>query len=43
MKFKKTPGSTVGWFVLSLIPIANLYFMWKTAKLIANTEYERGD
>ena len=43
MKFQKKPGSTVLWFILALIPILNLYFIWKTAKVLANIDFERGD
>jgi hypothetical protein len=43
MKFKKMPGSTFGWFVLSLIPILNFYWSWKLSKVLANAEFERGD
>jgi len=43
MKFNKNPGSTLGWFILSLIPIVGLYWNWKVSKIIANMEFERGD
>jgi len=43
MKFKKRPDSTLIWFVVSLIPIVNLYWHWRVSKILANTEVERGD
>jgi hypothetical protein len=43
MKFKSKPESSLKWFVLAIIPIVNLYWVWKVSKIIANTEYERGD
>ncbi len=43
MKFKKKPESTLKWFVILLVPILNLYGTWRLAKVLANTENERGD
>lgn len=44
MKFKhKNPDSTLKWFIIAMIPIVNTYFYWRLAKMIANTETERGD
>lgn len=43
MQFKKTPESTLKWFVVAIIPILNLYWLWKVSKIIANAEFERGD
>lgn len=43
MKFKQNPESALKWFVLSLIPIAQLYWRWKVSKVMANLEFERGD
>lgn len=43
MKFKKEPSSTLFWFILSLIPILNLYWAWKVSKVLANVGTERGD
>ena len=43
MKFKKNPGTAIGWWVLGIVPILNLYWVWKVSKIIANTEQERGD
>lgn len=31
-------NSTLVWFVLSLIPIVNLYVLWKIAKIVAHHE-----
>lgn len=43
MKFKKRGGATVGWWLVLILPVLNLYGMWRVAKLIANIESERGD
>ncbi len=43
MKFEKTPkGTLVRWLCL-MIPIVNLYGMWKLAKIWSNMHEERGD
>lgn len=43
MEHKKKPESTfVKWLIL-VIPIVNLYGMWKLAKIWANHDFERGD
>jgi len=43
MNHRKKPESTLKWFVMGLIPVVNLYVLWKVAKLIANHNFERGD
>ncbi len=43
MKFAKTPSGTfIKWLIL-VIPIVNLYGMWKLAKIWSNLVEERGD
>lgn len=40
MRHSKMRHSTFLWFVLSLIPILNLYWNWKCSRLIAEHEEE---
>jgi hypothetical protein len=34
----KTKESTLKWFIIGIIPILDLYFLWKAAELIAAHE-----
>ncbi len=43
MKHGKTPNDTLIKWLILVIPIINLYGMWKLAKIWANHEEERGD
>jgi hypothetical protein len=43
MKFAKQPKSTLARWLCLVIPIVNLYGLWKLAKIWANIEEERGD
>ncbi|WP_455278585.1 hypothetical protein [[Eubacterium] cellulosolvens] len=35
---KKQKNSTLKWFILSLIPIVNIYVAWKMAEIISGHE-----
>ena len=35
---KERKGSTLKWFVIAILPVANLYFLWKTAENISGHE-----
>ncbi len=43
MQFNKTPQSTFLWFLCAIIPVLNLYWLWKVSKIVANTNFESGD
>ena len=43
IKFAKQPKSTLARWLCLVIPIVNLYGLWKLAKIWANIEEERGD
>ena len=34
----KKKGSTLVWFIIAIIPILDLYFLWKAAEVIASHE-----
>jgi len=34
----KKKGSTLVWFIIAIIPILDLYFLWKAAEIIAAHE-----
>ena len=34
----KKKGSTIMWFIIGLIPILDLYFLWKVAEIVAAHE-----
>jgi len=34
----KKKGSTLVWFIIGIVPILDLYFLWKAAEVIASHE-----
>lgn len=40
MKHTKTRKSTIGWWLMSIIPILNFYWNWKVSKIVAEHEEE---
>lgn len=37
MKFKNK-ATTIGWFILAFIPLANFYWVWRVSKLVSHIE-----
>lgn len=43
LNHKDKKGSTVKWFIFALIPILNLYWLWKAAEVVSSHEKQVSD